>query len=56
MDPALVNVPEFESRLKPPLEPDGPPDPPIEREYVEPAEYPELGRPVRVGETVDELE
>ncbi len=55
-DPALENVPKFESRLKPPLEPEGPPEPPIEREYVEPAEYPELGRPVKAGVTVDVLE
>tara|TARA_B100000686_G_C16080818_1_gene613827 strand:+ start:137 stop:499 length:363 start_codon:yes stop_codon:yes gene_type:complete len=46
----------FESRLKPPPDPDEPPEPPMEREYVESGAYPELGSPVRVGVTVDVLE
>jgi hypothetical protein len=55
-EPGFENVPTFESRLKPPPDPDEPPVPPIDREYVESGVYPELGRPVRTGVTVDVLE
>jgi hypothetical protein len=54
--PGLEKVPWLEARLNPPLAPLGPPEAPIESEYVTPGEYPEEGVPERVGVTVGEVE
>ena len=51
--PGLEKVPEEESRLKPPLVPETPPEPAMVSEYTAPGVYPELGMPVvRIGVTV----
>ena len=51
--PGLEKVPDEESRLKPPLVPETPPEPPMLREWTVPGVYPSLGIPVvKVGVTV----
>ena len=55
-EPGFENAPWDASRLKPPLVPEGPPEPPIVSVYTAPPEYPEAGRPESSGVTVPVLE